>query len=203
MTNRALESETPGIIEALRGATRSRHANLAASSAMVRLFDSRYTISEYRAHLGRLLGFFEPLERAVADVTHPAEAAYAFQRSNSLREDLRIMGAATKDIDALERCRQLPPIARADLPGYTYVILGSMLGGKIIVKRLRAVLGPEASFLFYGDRNGRSEESWTSFCADLKENRKHDVQSICATAVGIFDTYAAWLSAPLSRTGSF
>jgi heme oxygenase len=170
---------------------------------MVRLFDSTYTVAEYRAHLGRLLGFFEPLERAVADVTHPADPVYAPERSNSLRDDLRIMGATARGIDALERCCQLPPIARADLPGYTYVILGSMQGGKIIVKRLRAILGPEASFLFYGDGNGRSEASWASFCADLKENRKHDVQRICATAVGIFDTYAAWLSAPPSRTGTF
>jgi heme oxygenase len=170
---------------------------------MVRLFDPAYTVSEYRAHLGRLLGFFEPLERAVADVTHAADPVFALQRSSSLSEDLRIMGATAGDIDALERCRQLPPITRAGLPGYTYVILGSMLGGKIIVKGLRAVLGPGASFLFYGDGNGRFEALWTSFCADLKANRTHDVQEICATAVGIFDIYTAWLSAPLSRAGSF
>jgi heme oxygenase len=203
MPNRALEPETPGILKALRGATSSRHARLAASSAMVRLFDSTYTASEYRAHLGRLLGLFEPLERAVANVADPADPVYGLQRSTSLREDLRIMGATVRDIDGLERCRQLPPITRAGLPGYTYVILGSMLGGKIIAKRLRAVLGPGASFLFYGDGADGFAASWTSFCADLKGNGKHDVQKICATAVGIFDTYAAWLSAPLSRAGSF
>ena len=88
------------------------------------------------------------------------------------------MGGTARDISALKRCRQLPPITRAGLPGYNYVILGSMLGGKIIVKRLRTVLGPDASFLFYGDGIDRFEDLWASFCADLKENREHDVQEI-------------------------
>ncbi|MGD0965323.1 MAG: biliverdin-producing heme oxygenase [Candidatus Acidiferrales bacterium] len=201
MVNRAFDPGVPGVIEALRDATRSRHARLAASSAMVRLFDSAYTVSEYRTHLGRLLGLFEPLERAVADATDPADPGYAIQRSRDLREDLHIMGATAKEIDALERCHQLPPIVSAGLAGYTYVILGSMLGGKIIVERLRAVLGPDASFLFYGDANGRSEAVWASFRSELEESGESDVPMICATAVGIFDAYAAWLSDPPRLAG--
>jgi heme oxygenase len=168
---------------------------------MVRLFDSAFTVSEYRAHLGRLLGFFEPLERAVADATDSADAG-CIQRSSALQEDLRRMGVTTRDIDALERCHRLPHIVSEGLAGCTYVILGSMLGGKIIARRLRAVLGPDASFLFYGDRNGRSDALWASFCSELEENRENDVEMICATAVGIFDAYAAWLSEPLSQVGS-
>jgi heme oxygenase len=126
MLNRVSDPGVPGVIEALRDATRARHASLVASSAMVRLFDSAYTLSEYRAHLGRLLGLFEPLERAVADATDPADRGCTIQRSSALREDLRIMGATARGIDALERCHQLPHIASAGLAGYTYVILGSM-----------------------------------------------------------------------------
>jgi len=201
MLNRVSDPGVPGVIEALRDATRARHASLAASSAMVRLFDSAYTLSEYRAHLGRLLGLFEPLERAVADATDPADPECTIQRSSALREDLRIMGATARDIDALERCHQLPHIESAGLAGYTYVILGSMLGGKVIVRRLRAVLGPDASFLFYGDGNGRSEGLWASFRSELEENGESDVEMICATAVSIFDAYTAWLSEPLPLAG--
>jgi heme oxygenase len=202
MLSRTLESGAPGIIEALRCATRSQHASLAASPSMARLFHPAYTVSEYRAHLGQLLGLFEPLERAVADVTNSEDVVGTLRRSSSLREDLLIMGATAGDISALKRCRQLPPITRAGLHGYNYVILGSMLGGKIIVERLRAVLGPDASFLFYGDGIGSFEALWASFCADLKENGEYDVQEICATAVGIFDAYAAWLSPPLLQPGN-
>ena len=50
MLRRPVQSVAPSVIEALRDATRSRHAQLSASPAMSRL----YTIPEYRSHLGRL-----------------------------------------------------------------------------------------------------------------------------------------------------
>jgi hypothetical protein len=58
------------------------------------------------------------------------------------------MGATAIEMGALERCRWASPLDPAGLYGYTYVVLGSMMGGKIIVKRLRAILGPTASFHF-------------------------------------------------------
>jgi heme oxygenase len=194
------------VIEALRDATRSRHTKLGASPAMARLFDANYTISEYREHLGRLLGLFEPIERAVADATHPGDPVRDLQKSSALRDDLRAMGATTRDIGLLERYHGLAPIDPRGLRGYTYVILGSMMGGKIIVKRLRAVLGANASFRFYGEGNGRPEALWASFCSDLEEKGKGDVHAICATAVAIFDAYEAWLSGsqrspPLRQSG--
>src|SRR5580658_3832866 len=110
------------VIEALRDATRSRHASLGASPAMARLFDPDYTIAEYREHLGRLLGLFEPLERAVADATGPGDPVRDLQRSAALRADLRSMGATAGDIDSLKRYRGLAPIEPAGSRGYTYVI---------------------------------------------------------------------------------
>ncbi len=138
----------PRVIEALRDATRPRHAQLGASPAMSRLFDTAYTIPEYQSHLGRLLGIFEPLECAVCCAADPGNPVRALARSSALREDLTLMGATTSDIDALERCRSLPRIEPAGLYGYAYVILGSMMGGKIIVKRLQTILGPTAAFIF-------------------------------------------------------
>lgn len=195
MLNHSSALAERSVIEALRSATRPLHANLGSSSAMSRLFASDYTISEYRAHLGRLLGFFEPLEIAASHQDNAA-SPLAIQRSCDLREDLRIMGATVGDIDALERCQALPSISRAGLRGYIYVILGSTLGAKVIVKQLRAVLGSGASFRFYGDEDGRYQAAWASFRSDLEDNGKDDVEAICATAVGVFDAYAAWFSEP-------
>jgi heme oxygenase len=78
-----------------------------------------------------------------------------------------------------------------------------MMGGKIIVKRLRSTLGSSASFHFYGDRNERSEALWASFCLDLEQHGKDNVHAICATAVEIFDAYAEWLSRPLPQVGNW
>ena len=201
MLSPPVQPVAPGVIEALRDATRSRHAQLGSSPAMSRLFDAAYTIPEYQSHLSRLLGLFEPLEYAVACAADPGNPVRALERSSALREDLTLMGATTSDIAALERCRWLPRIEPAGLYGYAYVILGSMMGGRIIVKRLQTILGPAASFHFYGDGNGRSESLWASFCSDLEKNGRENVDAICATAVEIFDAYASWLSEPLQQKG--
>jgi heme oxygenase len=193
MLTSAFESGESGVLQALRSATRSHHAKLSSCPAMTRLFDLDYTISEYRAHLGRLLGFFEPLEHRVAQAAGPAGSVRALQRSSDLREDLRLTGALRTDVDALERCQRLPPVPRAGLRGYIYVILGSRFGGKIIGKQLRTVFGPGVSLRFYGDESGR-DALWAWFCSDLEENGRNDVQAICATALGIFDAYAEWFS---------
>jgi heme oxygenase (biliverdin-IX-beta and delta-forming) len=189
----------PSVIEALREATRSCHASLAASPSMSRLFDADYTIVEYRAHLSRLLGLFEPLERSVAYGRDLEAPGFSLRRSSDLRYDLRVMGATPTEMDRLERCPERPSIAGANLRGYNYVILGSMLGGKIIVRRLRAVLGPHASFRFYGDGNENYEQLWPSFCADIEEHWKNDTAAICAAALRTFEDYGAWLSQPLPR----
>jgi len=202
MAEGAVNSVEPKVIEALRDATRSLHAKLGASPAMSRLFAVDFTMPEYQAHLGRLLGIFEPLECAVASAASGADSIRALRRSHALCEDLRIMGAEAIDIDALERCSCLPSIDPAGLYGYVYVILGSMRGGKIIVKRLRSILGPAASFHFYGDGNGGSDVLWASFCSELEAHGRENVEVICATAVAIFEAYAAWLSRPIRQPGN-
>jgi heme oxygenase len=168
---------------------------------MLRLFASDYNILEYRAHLGRLLGFFEPLEMAVAHLGTAEAFPLAIQRSSDLREDLKIMNATHGDIDSLERCGTLPSITRAGLRGYIYVVLGSTLGARIIVKQLQSSLGPGASFRFYGDEDGRYQRAWASFRSDLETNGRSDVGAICATAAAVFIAYSAWFSEPILREG--
>lgn len=210
MLRRSVETTTLGILDALRDATRSRHAELAALPAMARLFRPDYTLTEYQTHLGRLLGLFEPLERAVEEAATPDDPAPDLHRSTHLVEDLSLMGASVEEIAALDRCCGLPPLPKGGLRGYTYVMLGSMLGGEIIVKRLSAVLGPRASFRFYGPGSGHYETHWAAFCEDLEQQpagpprvigQPAAVEAICNTAIGIFDAYAAWLSQPLLPAG--
>jgi heme oxygenase len=201
MLNRSSEPSVPSVIEALRDATRSRHESLASSPGMSRLFECDYTISEYRAHLARLLGFFEPLENTASHGANAEASPSVVRRSTHICEDLRVMGASAHDIAAIERCQRLPTFAPGGLSGYTYVVLGSTLGAKIIVKQLRAVLGPTASFRFYGDEDGLYQAAWSAFRSDLEGKGQNDVEPICATAVGIFDAYAAWFSEPLPGAG--
>lgn len=190
------------ILDALRTATRSRHAALGASAAMVRLFEPTYTIAEYRAHLGDLLGLFEAIEAAASRVATPEDPAPLHRRSVDLRDDLAIMGVDAPGIDRLGDTQILADLPAGGLRGYTYVILGSMLGGRLIVKHLRAVLGPSASLRFYGAGEAGSIALWEAFCADLATARNADVRAICETASAVFDAYADWLSTPRSALGA-
>lgn len=192
----------PKTIEILRNATRSRHAHLASIPAMSRLFAVDYTVAEYRSHLGRVLGLIEPLERAASVAANSGHPPDVPERSRDLRTDLLAMGTTQGEIDGIERCRQIPSFSAAGLRGYTYVILGSLLGGKIIVKQLRAVLGSKGSYSFYGGGQRQYEAQWAFFCSDLEETKEQDVETICATAVAVFDMYAAWLSEPLPQRGN-
>jgi len=202
MPSVALNPGEPGVIETLRNATRSCHAKLESCPAMVRLFDPGYSLSEYRAHLGRLLGLIEPLEWAVTFAAHPPDPVCSIKRSLQLREDLQHMGVTQREIDKIERCRRLPKITNAGLRGYNYVILGSLLGGKVIARQLRATLGPDASLQFYGDAKACYGALWASFCQDLEENGKSDLPIICQTAVALFHLYGEWFSDPLPGTGA-
>jgi heme oxygenase len=169
---------------------------------MARLFAPDYTLSEYRAHLGCMLGLFEPLERAAAHAAGASQSQSPPQRSKDLLDDLSIMGSSADEIDAFERCPYVPALPTTGLLGYLYVTLGSMLGGEIIVRRLRSVFGDDASYRFYGGKEPQSYEfHWTSFCSDIEVRGKEDVEMICATAVQVFDLYAAWLSEPLHWAG--
>lgn len=76
------------------------------------------------------------------------------------------------------------------------------MGGNIIVKRLRTILGPAASFHFYDDGNGRPELLWASFCSDVEKNAKENVEVICATPSKYFMPTHSWLAEPLIQKGN-
>jgi heme oxygenase len=186
----------PPVLAALRTATRSRHAALDATAAMVRLFEPTYTLAEYRTHLGDLLGLFAAFEAAASRSATAGDPAPLHRRSLDLRDDLAIMGVDAAGIDRLGEVRVAADLPAGGLRGYTYVILGSMLGGRVVVKHLRSVLGPSASLRFYGAGETGAIALWESFCADLATARDVDVRAICETAALVFDAYADCLSSP-------
>jgi heme oxygenase len=193
MTSGRTSISASPMLELLRTATRSRHAALGESTAMLRLFEPTYTAAEYRAHLGRLLGLFEALEDAALRGATPGDPAPPHRRSIDLRDDLQRMGVDADGIAQLERCADVAPFSTGGVRGYTYVMLGSMLGGRLVVKHLRSILGPATTVRFYGAGESGAMALWESFCADLATTAHADARAICDTASAVFDAYAAWL----------
>jgi heme oxygenase len=167
---------------------------------MVRLFEPTYTSAEYHAHLRHLLGLFESLESAARRSATPEDPAPLHRRSIDLREDLRAMGVDAA-MDPRASGRAFKDFPAGGMRGYSYVMLGSMLGGRLVVKHLRSVLGPAASLRFYGAGESDGIALWGSFCAELATARHPDSHAICETASAVFDAYADWLSAPAGAAG--
>jgi heme oxygenase len=193
MDSQLLSARAPGVRETLRAATHARHAAVADTAPMRRLLATDYSLQEYRLHILRLLGFFEPLEHAVAFAVGPDSGRHLFRRAPALRMDLAASGYSQRDIEAAARCTTLPHVTAEGASGCLYVLLGSMLGGRMIAQHLRRVLGGQVSLQFYGAGAGESDERWTSFCHDLELQPGVNVRALCGAACATFDAYALWL----------
>jgi heme oxygenase len=166
---------------------------------MRRLFADDYTLAEYRAHLGRIFGFIEPVERMAARVFPADVLVHAIWRTGMLRDDLAALGSSPSDIDALERCDELPEFTGAGGGGYVYVTLGSTLGGKMIAEQVRSVLGPQVALAFYAAGSGEGDHRWADFCLGLEQRGPGDLEALCATAAAMLDAYGDWMQRPDSN----
>ena len=153
----------------------------------------------YRRLLERFWGFYAPLEAALAAVAWPDGTAPAGigAKAPLLAADLKALGAT--DPGALPLCTDLPPVRHwGEAIGCHYVLEGSALGGRVILKRMRreAEAGgealPAAFFSAYGDATG---EHWRAFCSFLRSHSGDgDVLARApAAAAATFSALERWL----------
>jgi heme oxygenase len=197
----SLQSETPPteptfgavpILAAIRDATRSAHERIEAAPAMLRLMSADYTPAEYGRHLSRLLGFYEPLEAALAHAGTDVQTSLYANRSRLLCLDLNEFGLTLAQVDALPRCGDLPLLDAGNLLGGRYVCEGASLGGQIIARRLRQSLGTARGFAFYHDDAGLTGRNWKAFCAYLETRADVSVEAVCASALAVFEALGRW-----------
>ena len=119
-------------------------------------FDLAGDRAAYAHYLGRLLGFYEPLEPSL---DHFLQELPGFDLESRRKAPLLQMDLAWLGVDArlLPRCAVLPRVStRASALGVLYVIEGATLGGRVQLGRLGERLGISraagAAFLgCYGD----------------------------------------------------
>lgn len=157
-------------IDELRRSTRGSHLHLERSVPILR---ADVTPEELRAYLSRTLGFYEPIEEALATQLSGAVGLdYAPRRKVALlARDLEHLGLDAAAIEALPRCRALPHLpALPEALGCAYVLEGATRGGRVLARHLAEVLGLTrergASFLLpYGEA---TDAMWDSFVARLE-----------------------------------
>lgn len=159
----------PPALTMLGRGTRAEHARI---EGVVPILGPRLTVAVYREYLARLLGFYGPIEAALAE--HSWEAAgldlAARRKAPLLAADLDRLGVAAAAREALPRCAALPEVpALPEALGCAYVLEGATRGGRVLARRVEEALGLDraggCAFLqAYGDD---ADRMWEAFAVAL------------------------------------
>ncbi|MEI4264152.1 biliverdin-producing heme oxygenase [Roseovarius sp. D0-M9] len=154
---------------ALSGDLRARTSLLHdQAEALLGLPDSITSRSEYADWLAHFLAFYDPLERAFGafskwDILEPFST-----KSTHSRRLIRDLGALGFDLRALShapnaRIPTMPTFAHA--LGARYVLEGSALGGKVILRNLQQRIGAEIAGAtdFFGGVEPAPSSDWRVF----------------------------------------
>jgi len=163
---------------------------------MVRLLSIDYSEREYVEHLGRLLGFYEPFEAALATAMDGGSWPPSPSRSDLLRRDLAGLGFGASTVCELPRCGSVPLVSDATLPGCLYVYEGASLGGQVVSRHLRRSLGDAHAFAFYHCDAGARARQWKAFCASLERCAVPSLEAAAASAVSVFLALGDWMEPP-------
>src|SRR5579871_3901102 len=129
----------------LRSATAMCHRRLEKRLGIAERFAS---LAAYRSYLEVVFGFYDAFETSLQN--HPVQNVLtdhaARRKTPLLIRDLKVLGATSASIAAIERCSQIPrcPTEAAAL-GSLYVLEGATLGGRVLFPMVerRLSLTPE------------------------------------------------------------
>jgi heme oxygenase len=166
------------------------------------------TLDHYRDWLDRFLGLYAPLEQSLAAFGEWHEHGFALPsptHSFCLGADLAALGTDKPGIS------HAPPAALPHLPtfahalGALYVLEGSTLGGRVILRDVERRLGPQitGATRFFDGRGMAAGPAWQRFRAAL-DAFGHNWPRLCADVVTgaqrAFRAILAWFIA--FRTGA-
>lgn len=155
----------------------------------------------YRRLLQQFYGFYLPLEARLEQLPW-SSLSFDFEARRKiplLTLDLQFLGDTSASLSGLPRCDDLPQVDNfAQAWGCLYVIEGSTLGGKIILRTLRQPLklSETAGGSFFGSYGPEVGPMWSAFSQTV--NAYTAAQSDCesvliAAACETFEKIDQWL----------
>jgi heme oxygenase len=188
----------------LRAQTAALHQQ---TEALLGLPHAIQSLQEYQGCLCKFLGLYAPLEHSMArfrewdqhGLTLPSPS-----QTQCLTADLAVLGIDPASIS------EAPPVLRPDLPtfshalGALYVLEGSTLGGRMILRELDERIGPQISGAtrFFGGRGATVGATWLIFKTALDafgDARPSLRAEVVSGAKSVFQAITLWF-APLAGT---
>jgi len=164
----------PGLRERLRDATAAAHREL---DAQMSAFDLT-VFSGYRRFLQASAGALLPLEAALVD----AGVAGLFpdwperSRSAAIAADLGRLGSAAQSTVSV------PPLTPGGMLGTMYVLEGSRLGARFLLKEVAEAGDPRVAEATSYLRHGAGKRLWHSFLSKLESEEVCDEVEVIAAA---------------------
>ncbi|QJW98264.1 biliverdin-producing heme oxygenase [Frigoriglobus tundricola] len=184
------------VLQLLKEGTAPQH------EAVERRFDLNNRLRDthtYTALLGRLYGFYQPLEAALGRVTGYEDLGLHLHERRKvawLVSDLTALGCVP---DSFPTCAHVPEIdSLGPAFGSMYVVEGASLGGRHISKLVAQRLGltPDRGCSFFASYRDRIGPMWDAFRAALVRfaGTPSAEQQVVTAAVQTFESLDRWLA---------
>lgn len=183
----------------LRDVTRAAHL---AVENVLGLQEADLTVVRYRTVLARLYGFWSAWEVQIAALYDDNLFLAPRRRAHLLAADLTRLGL--KDVEHLPRSPGVPLRDRCMALGSIYVMEGSSLGARIILRNVERCLGDEGTkssryFAGYGEQTGAM---WRAFLERLEQTSPSDRELVGQGALATFESFGKWFGLPETNAPS-
>jgi heme oxygenase len=171
----------PGLRERLRDATAAAHREL---DAQLSSFDLT-VLSGYRRFLQASAGALLPLEAALVDAGVARMFPDWLERSRgaAIAADLGQLGSAAQPTVSV------PPLTRSGMLGTLYVLEGSRLGAKFLLKMVADAGDPRIGEATAYLSHGAGQRLWQSFLAKLASEQACDEDEAIEAACAAFAAF--------------
>lgn len=142
------------------------------TEVLLGLPDAIQTLAHYRILLCQFLGLYGPLERSLTRFSEWGKYGFALpspSQSDCLVADLAVLGIDVARVSYAPHAA-LPPLPSfAHALGALYVLEGSTLGGRVILRDVETRFGPHVSGAtqFFGGRGKAVGQMWQTFKTGL------------------------------------
>ncbi len=192
-------STAPEFLEKLRTATANSHTALESLPVSISIMSPNVTNKEYALYLNLMYDVVKDAEENIFPAAHTAiKSLDVHPKAQFIEADLEALGYNKKEF-ITPLSSKTSTLTPAFALGVMYVIEGSSLGGRVILKNINTVLGHDAHsggsyFTGYGGQTG---SHWKTFLASLIDfaNLHNTEAEIIEGANFAFDAISAHFTA--------
>ncbi|MXN92417.1 hypothetical protein GR160_14405 [Flavobacterium sp. Sd200] len=189
----------PAFLENLRNATSQSHTALEALPVSVSITNPSVSNEDYALYLSLMLDVVKDAEENIFPTAHKAiEGLDIHPKAHFIEADLKYLNY-TKEQSFKPLSSKLENLTPAFALGVLYVIEGSSLGGRVILKNINNALGHDANggATYFEGYGGQTGSHWKAFLGSLigYETQNNAGEEIIAGANFAFDAIAEHLTA--------